>query len=71
MRFDIAYTGQNDHTCLASNGVQPRQEIEAVLAAKIEVEQNDVGLFACRERDGLVAIRSLPSDNQAWPTLDE
>ena len=67
----IAHTGQDQHARLAGNGAQPRQKIEATLGAEIEVEQNNIGLFARREREGVGVVRGLAHHHQLLPALDQ
>jgi hypothetical protein len=71
MRFRVAQASQYDYSRFARGGDQVSDQGHPAVAAKIKVEQNDVGVFRIGERQGVIAVAGFPYNRHACAALND
>src|SRR5882724_11282520 len=71
MRLRIAQASQYDYSRFARGGNQVSDQGHPAVAAKIKVEQNDVGVFRIGERQRVIAVAGFPYNRHALSALND
>jgi len=71
MRLRVAQAGQYDYSPFARGGNQVSDQRHPAVAAKIKVEQNDVGVFRIGERQRVIAVAGFPYNRHARSALND
>src|SRR5262245_25517318 len=71
MRLRVAHPCQDEYACRGCSAQESRDTLKSIFLSQIEVEDNDIRLCTCGQRQSLSAIGCFTNDSGPWLALEQ